>query len=280
VALAGAAQADEEKIDFDELPKAVIKAIKAKFPRAEIKEAVEEEGEDGATTYEVSLEFKGHAYDVALKPNGTIVEVEKEIEIDELPKAVTAALAAKHPEAKIEKAELVTKGSAPAYYELVITTEVLFSAKGKLIEPGTPQKADETAAAKGKKSKKESKEEDEDEDKPHSKARKSTKVEKDEDDDEHEKPHAKARKARKHEDGDEDEMKDDDDVKKSSARARKARKHEDEDEDEDEMKDDDDAKKSSARTRKAKEDDDEQKTWAKGKKPRKAGKEEDEDDKD
>lgn len=234
VALSGATRAEEEKIAFEKLPKAVIKTVKAKFPKAEIKEATEEEGDDDETTYEVSLVFKGHAVDVTLKPNGTIVEVEKEIESDELPKAVKQALAARHPEAKIEKVEMVTKGGGPAYYELVITTEVVFSGKGKLIEAGNGEESDEKPSAKARKSRKEK--EDEDDDKPHSKGKKSRKVEKDDDDDE--KPSAKAKKSKKGEDDDDDdEMKDDDDHKKSSPKAKKFRKRGKDDDEGDDDKD-------------------------------------------
>ena len=134
------------------------------------------------TTYQVSLVFKGHAVDVTLKPNGTIVEVEKEIEFDELPNSVKQAPAARHPEAKIEKAEVVIKGSGPAYYELVITTEVVFTSKGKLIEAGKAEESEKKPSAKAKKSKKESEDENDD-DKPHSKGKRSKKVEKDEDED-------------------------------------------------------------------------------------------------
>ena len=51
------ARADEEKIAVDKLPAAVKKAIKNKFPKAEIEKA-SKEVEDGKTTYEVELEIK------------------------------------------------------------------------------------------------------------------------------------------------------------------------------------------------------------------------------
>ncbi len=70
LAMAGVAGAEEEKISVKRLPKAVIKAVKARFPKAEIKEASEEEDDD-ETTYEVSLEFKGHAIDVRQLPSLT-----------------------------------------------------------------------------------------------------------------------------------------------------------------------------------------------------------------
>jgi hypothetical protein len=186
VALPGAAWAEEEEIAFEKLPRAVRKAIHAKFPKAEIKLAIEEEEEDGETTYEVSLVFKGHAFDVALKPSGAILEIEKQIELEELPKAVKQALAARHPEAKIEKVEMVTKGGGPAYYELVVTTELVFTAKGKIVEAGKTEESDEKPHAKGKKSRKESEDEmkdDDDDKKSSAKAKKSRKGGKEDEDD-------------------------------------------------------------------------------------------------
>jgi hypothetical protein len=219
LALTGAAQADEEKIDVKDLPRAVLKAVKTKFPGAAIKEAAEEEDDEGESTYEVSLEFKGHSYDVALEPNGKIVEVEKEIATEELPKAVQKALAASHPKAKIEKAEVITKAGHAPYYELLVTTEVAFTAKGKPVVSSTKEEEEdeekEKTTAKVRKSRKAEKEEDEDDEKPGPKAKKTRKVEKDEDedkakdrDDDDEKPSAKAAKSRKAK-NDEDE--DDDD---------------------------------------------------------------------
>ena len=62
LALATVSLADEEKIPVKELPKAVLKAVKEKFPKAEIKGAAKEE-EDGKTTYEVMLKVKGRSVD-------------------------------------------------------------------------------------------------------------------------------------------------------------------------------------------------------------------------
>jgi hypothetical protein len=160
LALGGATRAEEEKIAFNRLPKAVRKTVKARFPNAEIKEAVEEEADDGETTYEVSLEFKGHAIDLALSPNGKILEIEQAIEFDELPRAVKLALAARHPEAKVEKVEVVSKGGAQPYFELLVTTEVQFTPKGKLIAPKEKEEGEDEPSAKAKKSSKESEDED------------------------------------------------------------------------------------------------------------------------
>jgi len=197
-ALASVAGADEEKIPVKELPKAVRKAVKTKFPGARIAEAIEEE-EDGKTTYEVVLKVQGRSVDVALKADGTILEIEKEIPVQELPRAVKKTLAARYPHAKIAKAEVVTKGEhGKARYEISITTEVVLSAQGKLVEPEDEEEDDEKPAAKSRKEK------EDDDEKPAAKSRK----EKEDDDDD--KPAAKSKKTKKARDKDDDDEDDDD----------------------------------------------------------------------
>ena len=132
LAMATVSLADEEKIPVKELPRAVLKTVKEKFDKAEIKGAAKEE-EDGKTTYEVMLKVKGRSVDVAMKADGTILEIEKEIDADDLPKAVRKTLSGMYPKAKITKAEAITKGEdGPISYEVVITTEVVLNAKGKI----------------------------------------------------------------------------------------------------------------------------------------------------
>ena len=127
-------RADEEKIAFEKLPAAVKKTIKRKFPKAEI-EGASKEVEDGTTTYEVELEIKDRSVDVALKADGTILEIEREVPVDELPKAVKKALAARYPKAKIEKVEEIVKGEdGPVHYEVAIKAEVVLTAKGKFVK--------------------------------------------------------------------------------------------------------------------------------------------------
>ena len=55
------------------------------------------------------LEVKGRSVDVVLKANGTILEIEKEVSVHELPKSVQKCVAARYPKAKIEKAEELTR---------------------------------------------------------------------------------------------------------------------------------------------------------------------------
>ncbi len=148
------ARADEEKISVENLPAAVKKAIKKKFPKAEIEKATKEV-EDGKTTYEVLLEIEDRPVDVAFKADGTILEIERAIPLEELPAKVKKALAAKYPGAKIEKVEMVTKGEdGPPVYEIALKTEVVFTAKGKVVRAKEKEEDDEKPSAKAKKSKK------------------------------------------------------------------------------------------------------------------------------
>ncbi|WP_406697882.1 PepSY-like domain-containing protein [Singulisphaera sp. Ch08] len=150
--LGAAAGADEENIPVDKLPAAVLKAAKAKFPKAKIEEAAKEV-EDGVTTYEVSLKVEGHGIDLTLKPDGTIVEIEKEIAADTLPEAVKATLAAKYPNEKIKKAEEITQGeNGPISYEVDLgSVEVVLDAKGKIVKTENDDDDEKEAKpAKGK----------------------------------------------------------------------------------------------------------------------------------
>jgi hypothetical protein len=99
-------RADEEKVPLDKLPKTVVNAVKDRFPRGELVEA-SKETEDGKTEYEVSLKRGEHHIDVMVTPEGKITLIEKTIDIDDLPKKVSAAVKAKHPKGKVTKAEEV-----------------------------------------------------------------------------------------------------------------------------------------------------------------------------
>lgn len=134
---AGAGADEEEVIPLDKVPAAVLKAVKEKFPKGELKKA-EKETEKGKTTYEVALVDGKQKVEVALKEDGTILEVEKEIAVADLPKPVADALKAKHPKAKIAKAEEITKGKEKSY-EVHLqdggkSREVVLSPAGKVVE--------------------------------------------------------------------------------------------------------------------------------------------------
>lgn len=146
VLTASAANAKEEKVPLDKVPKAVLDAIKAKFPGAKLGEA-EKETEDGKTTYEVSLEHKGQAYSVSATAEGKITEVEREIEVKHLPKAVTDAIKKKYPSAELEEAEEVMADERTTYEVVVESSKkerkLTLDASGKILKDEVEEDEDE-----------------------------------------------------------------------------------------------------------------------------------------
>src|SRR5947209_3088008 len=75
---AAPSRADEEKIALDKLPKAVVDAIKAKYPDAKLVGAEKETSGD-KTFYEVVIKNKDRSIELLLTPEGKIVTVEQEV---------------------------------------------------------------------------------------------------------------------------------------------------------------------------------------------------------
>jgi uncharacterized membrane protein YkoI len=143
--LGSAVRADEEKVALAKVPGPILAAVKKQFPGAKLVAAGKEK-EDGKTVYEVSLQYKGHNYDVTATPEGKVVEVEKEITAGDLPKAVKGALDARYPKATLKKVEEITKDDKVAYEVLLVsaekkTIEIKLDSRGKVLE---------TEAKKGK----------------------------------------------------------------------------------------------------------------------------------
>jgi hypothetical protein len=143
----GGARADEEKVPLDKVPAAVTNAVKKKFPSAKIEEATKEV-EDGKTTYEIGIEQDEHDITVSLKEDGTILEIEKEIAVKDLPSAVTGAIAAKYPRGTLKKAEEVTKGEKVTYEVIVVpeskkAREVVLDRAGKILEDDEKKEGDD-----------------------------------------------------------------------------------------------------------------------------------------
>src|SRR5438128_1117976 len=109
----GILRAEEEKgeaVPLEKLPKAVTDAVKKMFPKAELISAIKEEEveekeekgkdkkeakekeEDDEVEYEVTIKENGKKIDVTVHADGKIEAFEKEIDLKDLPRAVTAAL--------------------------------------------------------------------------------------------------------------------------------------------------------------------------------------------
>jgi uncharacterized membrane protein YkoI len=134
-----AADAPDVKIKLSELPSLVTEAVKAKFPKGEIK-AAEKGEEDGKPIFEVTVNEDHHNTDVTLSPKGEILSMEKTLKMSELPKAMTKSLRAKYRHYTIKLIEEVWEDGKHTGYEGTIitankkTVAVNFDPQGKLIE--------------------------------------------------------------------------------------------------------------------------------------------------
>jgi hypothetical protein len=107
VLLAAPLRADEENVPLDKVPKAILQSVKKRFPKAEVVRASKETTEDKKTVYEIELKEGGKTTDVTLTPEGVITLIEKEITVEDLPKAVRETLDTKYPKATYQIVEVV-----------------------------------------------------------------------------------------------------------------------------------------------------------------------------
>jgi hypothetical protein len=96
------------------LPPAILIAFQQAYPKATIKNAAKET-ENGKTVWEVESIDNGLARDLIYNADGTVVEMEEQVEPASLPAAVSAAFKAKYPKATITKAEKLMKGTTVTY---------------------------------------------------------------------------------------------------------------------------------------------------------------------
>jgi hypothetical protein len=152
VVLAAAVRADDKKdkeTSLDKAPKAVKAAVEGRFPGAKVT-SVEKETEDGKVVYDIELTHEGRKYEMDIKEDGTILEIEKQVDAKDLPEAVTKALDAKYPKATIKEImevnKVMDKKETPDHYEVVLVTaekkklEVEVSLDGKNVKGGEAEK--------------------------------------------------------------------------------------------------------------------------------------------
>ena len=155
-ALATAATRAEEKdkkLDLDKIPKAVMDALKAKFPNPVIhKWTKEKEGDD--VIYDIEFKQGERKCEADIKEDGTIVNYEKELAAKDLPAAVTKAVEKKYPKATMKEIMEITevKGKEEKLegYEIVLETadkkevELTVAPDGKILEDSSDEKKEET----------------------------------------------------------------------------------------------------------------------------------------
>jgi uncharacterized membrane protein YkoI len=143
--LATAARADDkaQKIAPDKLPQKIKNAINGRFPGAEVTSA-EKEVENNQVVYDIELKHKGRKYEMDIKEDGTILEIEKEVATKDVPAALPKAVQARFPKATIKEVMEVNKvegkKETPQHYEVTIETadkkkmEVIVSLDGKSVK--------------------------------------------------------------------------------------------------------------------------------------------------
>jgi ribosomal protein S5 len=121
-------------IHATEIPDAVKTAFQQKFPTVKkVKWEKEKTNE-----YEASFMLDNKEVSVLYLPDGKLKEIETEISVSELPKAVKEAINKKHPNAKIDEAAKIERSDNSIVYEAEVKiggkkTDLLFDEKGNIV---------------------------------------------------------------------------------------------------------------------------------------------------
>ena len=115
-----AARAGDEKVPIDKLPKPVVDAVKAQFPKGTLKRAVKST-EDKKTVYEVVVNLeKGHLH-AFVTAEGKLYEIHKHVDGKDVPDKVAKAVQGKYPKGKWENVEeMSTPDGKVIGYEIAV----------------------------------------------------------------------------------------------------------------------------------------------------------------
>jgi uncharacterized membrane protein YkoI len=116
VTVTGLGVAHERRISESSLPAAVKAAAARQSFNARVL-GYATETEHGKKLYEVSMVKAGKTKDVTMDERGTVIEVEEQVSIEELPSPVREALQAKVGNGKISKVESLQKQDKVVAYE-------------------------------------------------------------------------------------------------------------------------------------------------------------------
>ena len=149
--LAMPAAGAQKKPNLDKIPKKVMDALKAKFPKAEIDKWTREK-ERGMVIYDFEFKQEGQKFEADIKEDGTIHNWEREISFKDLPEIVRKAVEAKYPKAVLKEIMAITAVTdgkeALEGYEILLETarkkeiEVSVAPDGKFLEgPGVKKQS-------------------------------------------------------------------------------------------------------------------------------------------
>jgi uncharacterized membrane protein YkoI len=130
--------AEEKRMRKSELPPAVQKAAEEQTKGATVR-GYSSEVKNGQHEYEIETVVDGHSRDITFSADGSLLEIEEQVEMSDLPSAVREGLQAKAGSSKITKIESLTKqGKVVAYEAKVLKAgkrhEVQVGPDGKPLE--------------------------------------------------------------------------------------------------------------------------------------------------
>ncbi len=132
--------AAETNVKPSELPAAVQSAMKDQTKGATILGASKER-EHGQMTYEVETKLNGKGRDLTFAENGSLLEVEEEVDLNGIPTPAKEAIEKKASGETIRKVESVTRGSITSY-EADVRTKTGRNREVAVNADGSPHKED------------------------------------------------------------------------------------------------------------------------------------------
>ena len=115
----------QEEISPDKLPQKVADAVKARFPGAKFVK-ITKEMENNEVIYDIEMTVGAKKHEMDCKEDGTLVDIQNEIEVSALPAAATSAIKAKYPGCTIKEVGeiLVVKDKKETrdHFEVIIDT--------------------------------------------------------------------------------------------------------------------------------------------------------------
>ncbi len=126
-----------KKVQLKDLPPPVQKSVQDLIKGAELKSLLREEA-NGKTAYEVETIKNRKTRDARIDGSGTVLEIEEEATLDQIPEPARAAIRKAVANGKVRKMEIVTKGNSKTY-EAAITkngksSEIIVNADGSPVK--------------------------------------------------------------------------------------------------------------------------------------------------
>jgi hypothetical protein len=109
----------EKKVSQPELPVAVRATVRAQSVGAVVK-GLSHKIENGLVKYEAEMIVHGRTKDVTIDPNGAVLEIEEQVELNELPASVVAGFRDKAGKGAVTRVESISKHGAIVAYEAIV----------------------------------------------------------------------------------------------------------------------------------------------------------------